>query len=499
MPFNFYDMKKILILFLIYSNSLFSQDKSGHQWVLENFSHLDFTSGQLIIKSINPLPQYGVGSKNTTLSDSSGNILLSTGGCFILNKEFKLLSGGDSINSPFTYRSWCKEREDGDFPVSQGNIILPYPDSPYLKIVFNLDLDRFPNGISLPPIPYKLYYHIVDMRLNNGLGAVVEFKKIAISDTLAMGGVKAIKHKNGKNWWIVIPKWNSNCLLITELTPTGLKPFTKQCMGITWNILDDASNQIDASPDASLIARVSNKTFASIYQFNNSTGIVSNPMTLTFPVQDTIAYLRGVAFSTNSRYLYLASRFDLFQYDLKAIDVQQSRQLIADLSKTEFKPGQGELYFAKLAPDGKIYISSPFFHRYLSVINRPNCPGTLCDFKPHAIELPYTNYSSLPNNALFSTPPANYTCDSLNTATEEISENFTIYPNPTTGILTINTANKDLKDLYVEVINLNGQVVKREILRGVNPEMNIQSLPTGLYFLKIKTEEGIGVAKILKQ
>ena len=77
-------------------------------------------------------------SHNSTLCNKNGAILVSTGGCFILNKEFKLLDGGDSINSSFTYRSWCKGNSDGDFPVPQNNIIIPYPDSVKLIITLNL-------------------------------------------------------------------------------------------------------------------------------------------------------------------------------------------------------------------------------------------------------------------------------------------------------------------------------------------------------------------------
>jgi uncharacterized repeat protein (TIGR01451 family) len=76
---------------------------------------------------------------------------------------------------------------------------------------------------------------------------------------------------------------------------------------------------------------------------------------------------------------------------------------------------------------------------------------------------------------------------------------ISIFPNPTTDILNISISNTNPKDLQIEVININGQVLRREILRGANPEMNIQELASGLYFLKIKTDEGIGVTKIFKQ
>jgi hypothetical protein len=460
---------------------LLSQNKSGHQWLLEGFTQMDFTSGKLVIKTLTPTPSYGIGSHSTTYSDTLGNILLSTGGCFILNKKFKLLEGGDSINSSFTYRGWCKGNADGDFPLPQNNIILPFPDSPHLKIILNLDFNFAPDR-SLPPVPYNIYYHIVDMTQNSGLGKVKEWKKVAISDTLSRGYIQAIKHKNGKNWWLLVPKLNSNCMLISEITSTGLSAPKKYCLGRPWINIDDASNQIDASPDGSMIARVSNRNYAMIYKFNNTDGSLSNPIELTFPIQDTIAYLRGICFSANSRYLYIASKYQLFQYDTKATNIQQSMKVVGDINNIPLTIEKGLLRFLKLAPDGKIYISGPISHRYLSVINRPNCPGILCDFKPHAVELPAFNYNGLPNNVIFEILPANYTCDSLPSPTQELPESITLSPNPTQGTININTTTAF--DSYI-IINAMGQAVQSGKWNAAQSEIDVAALPEGIYFVQL--------------
>lgn len=475
-------MKNLLILsYTILSfNILFAQNKNGHQWILENFSHLDFTSGQLVVKSLNPTPSFGVGSQNTTLSDNDGNILLSTGGCFILNKQFKLLEGGDSINSFFTYRGWCKGYGDGDFPLQQNNTILPFPDSPNLKIVFNLDFDYAPDrGV---PVPYNLYYHIVDMNQNNGLGKVKEWKRIAVADTFTRGFVQAVKHGNGKNWWVIVPKWTTNCLFITEITPQGVSSSLKQCLGKSWKNHDDSGGQINASPDGKLLARVSNKNYAVIYRFNNLDGSLTNPIELTFPVADTTGYLRGISFSSNSRYLYIASKYHLYQFDLMANNIQNSMQLVGDLTTINFNGGKHLLYFSKLAPDGKIYIASPFSHKFLSVINRPNCPGVLCDFKAHAIELPEYNYNGLPNNPFFEIPPANYNCDSINTTTQEIIENAAIYPNPATTQITISSSNIFQQ---FDITALTGQTMLKGKLSENTTDVDVSTLPEGIYFIKL--------------
>ena len=83
-------------------------------------------------------------------------------------------------------------------------------------------------------------------------------------------------------------------------------------------------------------------------------------------------------------------------------------------------------------------------------------------------------------------------------ATEMKDLGLSVFPNPTTGILTINATKKTAQELTIDVMNMNGQVLMHQILRGQNPQINVQELAAGLYFLKVKTSEGIGVMKIIK-
>jgi hypothetical protein len=51
-----------------------------------------------------------------------------------------------------------------------------------------------------------------------------------------------------------------------------------------------------------------------------------------------------------------------------------------------------------------------------------------------------------------------------------------------------------------QITDLNGRLVNETIING-NPnfQININALSNGVYFLKINTEKGIGVSKIIKQ
>ncbi len=70
---------------------------------------------------------------------------------------------------------------------------------------------------------------------------------------------------------------------------------------------------------------------------------------------------------------------------------------------------------------------------------------------------------------------------------------FTIYPNPVSDIINIDT---ELKINSVQIFNVNGQLLKVE---KSNDTINLQDLHQGIYYIQINSEEGLYVEKILKQ
>jgi hypothetical protein len=71
-----------------------------------------------------------------------------------------------------------------------------------------------------------------------------------------------------------------------------------------------------------------------------------------------------------------------------------------------------------------------------------------------------------------------------------------IYPNPTTGQLRIE--NGQLPIEHVELYDVYGRKVSFHLERGRN-EANISHLPSGVYFVKIRTEAGEVVKKVVKE
>ncbi|MBK6894734.1 MAG: hypothetical protein IPH00_16790 [Flavobacteriales bacterium] len=79
----------------------------------------------------------------------------------------------------------------------------------------------------------------------------------------------------------------------------------------------------------------------------------------------------------NSRFLYVTSVLDVYQYDTEASDIAASMVHIAHWDST-YSPGPPfatVFDIAQLAPDGKIYIGTGNSTLRMHVINDPDEPG----------------------------------------------------------------------------------------------------------------------------
>ncbi|MBK6894735.1 MAG: hypothetical protein IPH00_16795 [Flavobacteriales bacterium] len=58
----------------------------------------------------------------------------------------------------------------------------------------------------------------IDMSLDSGLGGAVSKNEVLIADTLNEGRITAVRHANGRDWWVFCFKANTNIhhrLLVT--------------------------------------------------------------------------------------------------------------------------------------------------------------------------------------------------------------------------------------------------------------------------------------------
>ena len=90
--------------------------------------------------------------------------------------------------------------------------------------------------------------------------------------------------------------------------------------------------------------------------------------------------------------------------------------------------------------------------------------------------------------------PAEITCFKSTSSVEsdKIENEIVVFPNPTTGQISIET---DLEIEGVEIYDIAAQLIQKENVKS----FSIQNKSEGIYFLKIKTQKGIAVKRILVQ
>lgn len=76
---------------------------------------------------------------------------------------------------------------------------------------------------------------------------------------------------------------------------------------------------------------------------------------------------------------------------------------------------------------------------------------------------------------------------------EKTLESVSIYPNPTSGQLTIKGLDKDAT---LTITNVKGQIVYRSVIAG-NTTINLSTQPKGIYFVQLVNEESTRVQKVI--
>ena len=77
--------------------------------------------------------------------------------------------------------------------------------------------------------------------------------------------------------------------------------------------------------------------------------------------------------------------------------------------------------------------------------------------------------------------------------------NFSIFPNPASGIVTINTQNSADDELEISVFNISGKLALTEMLRHNNRQINIGNLSNGVYPAAIKSKDLMVYRKLVIQ
>lgn len=384
----------ILLLFFTLSPHLFCQKKLDNIWLLGYIPNdsIKKYGGTKIDFNYSP-PTFGFFNMpfsfvaNASICDTSGQLLFYTNGCQVANRNHQVMAKGDSINLGYMYNEWCVENDLG-YPAHQGILVLPYPGNNDLYVIIHYRSSDAEHDHR------ELLYSLIDMSLDSKQGAVTFKNQLIYEHAFLASNLTAIRHGNGRDWWIIAPKRKSKRYFKFLLSPEGFSGPFIQDFGKEWTNIQGGS-QACFSPDGSKYIRMAPfETGCQIADFDRCTGLLSNPVNFSFP-GDTI-YSNGCAVSSNNRFLYISAHKKVYQFDLQAQSISASRVLLGEYDGT-MAPFATRFFQAMLAPDGKIYMTSPNGVYVMHVIHNPNEKGLACNFEQHGIELPTHIDFPIPN------------------------------------------------------------------------------------------------------
>ncbi|MBU2926704.1 T9SS type B sorting domain-containing protein [Winogradskyella psychrotolerans] len=341
-------MRLIYLLILVLISSVGFSQNEANIWYFGNHAGLDFNSGSPVALTD--------GQLNTiegcaSIADENGNLLFYTNGINVWDKTHQIMPNGSGLN--------------GNESSTNAAIIVPKPSNSNIYYIFTLDERGYANG---------LQYSEVDMSLNGGNGDVTATKNVLL-ETPVTEKITAVKVSGEDAFWVIAHRWNSSDFISYKVTSAGINttPIVSSVGSYLGGFSTNAIGGIKVSPDGTKLA-VANLGLweAQLFDFNSTTGVVSNPFTILEFDWESAPY--GIEFSPNSNLLYVSVKIKgIYQFNLvgSQTDILNSETRVGPLNISNSS--------LQLATDGKIYLAL-FGGAYLDIIDSPNTAGVGCNY-----------------------------------------------------------------------------------------------------------------------
>jgi len=373
-------MKHILLGILCLHVFLAYCQREGRVWAFGDSSGIDFNVAN------NPaLITTGCWRGYETyasISNSSGNLKLYFNNDKILNYTNQLVENGDSLKLN-TSRT-------------QGNLILPLPRDPLRYLLFYIS-----SGLN----NRKIRHAVVDMSMNNGLGKIVlKNQKLWSQDITEK--LQAVKHANGRDWWVIVHEASTSNFVVFKLTDQGIEDTLVQSIGPVSPGSGNSYGQMKFSQKGDKLAWASAFGRLAISRFDRCTGTFYGWQQLLWSFSDgfygcELSYSGDVLYVNDSR-----TYSSIYQFDLTAADIVGSATVvyidsISNMLMGQIQRGPDRKIYVTNGPEGSIsnsWIYKDSFNTHLTVIAEPDSLGAACQVQPYSFSLNNRRcYGGLPN------------------------------------------------------------------------------------------------------
>jgi gliding motility-associated-like protein len=347
------------------------------KWCFGNTLSLDFLNSPPSLSTSSMSAFLG----SASVADAAGNLLFYTDGQTIFNQTHAIMANGTGL---LGYNS------------IQSSLIVKQPGNTNIYYLFTTSPSTVYGGNGS-----GLCYSVVDMNLAAGMGSVtVKNMQLYQASTERLTGTR---HCNGTDVWVLTHEVLTDVYRAHLLTSAGLNTVSiNSAIGSAFYYSIDA---MKISPNGRKVAThyftsaSPNNVLVELMDFDNSTGVVSNSLTLYYP-NSAVASGSGCEFSPDGTKFYVtnwvSSPQAIYQWDLCA---GSSSAIVASATVIgTYTPSSSSLLVSmQVGLDGKIYVAKAN-SQFLGVINNPNLIGTACNYVDNGLSVsPYTSSWGLPN------------------------------------------------------------------------------------------------------
>jgi hypothetical protein len=500
----------ILIIYLLNSFTLTAQKELRNEWVIgSSWAKLVFTDSSAINTYLNNIDTsfpYII-SSNSNICNENGKMILGTSCWSLFNDSGQIFINGNQINTDsFNWYNGLTAYSNNTIFIPKGNntyylFITTQSDAKVTDFVKNGGIFDFD----------QILYSLIDMKANNGRGAIVSNRNVLLKTTeepwLSKTNFTATRHANGRDWWLIKAsarqRYKRYKFLVqpdTIITYIDTEP-------IRWNsFTGDNVGQANFSPNGQWYAECNSNSPHTIYTFDRCTGqFTFNRLIDMSKYAVTKGWTRwdAVCFSPNNRYLYTSDAYNIYQIDLQEPTDSIAIKLVSIKDTTNF-PMYNTM---QLTPTCQILMGNwGGTINTLNGIMQPDEAGLASKFKldyiisklkPNSVYAPFNDPPNMPFYELGALVGS--FCDTIKPKASPYS-NWLIYPNPTQATVTIQVPYAN-NNLQIVVYNVLGQkVIEKNIAVDIkfNATLDVSSIANGVYLVVIQTDGKPYTQKLIK-
>jgi hypothetical protein len=432
-----------------------------------------------------------IATNGANIASKHGNLLFYTNGFCVMDKAGNIIPNGDSINAtPYSLQNWY-----GGNNFHQSSFIFQHKTDSSLYTMLH-----HANEYGIAYGPTRLQRTELKVMPDSSI-KIIEKNMIQIADTIEFGGITGCKHANGRDWWVIIKKWNSTKYYSLLFTPDSTYTYQNNVIGFP---LEADLPICRFSNNGDFYITYNHTAGLRIFEFDRCLGKLQLINFMPSPTNDIGAF---ASFTTSDKYLYFNNTNNVYRINMQSTLQASDIELVHEYTSffdTLVGIGNNGYMEMELSNDGKLYIGATGSCRYFSTIDNPDADNVAqVGFNHFTFEIPYFNNQTLTNHPNFNLGSLTGSpCDTLSLGKNDLLDvNLTseVFPNPNSGNFTIKYGAQAVSGMLY-IYDMNGQLIFKEYVAPWSNTKNINLahlLNDGMYAIDIEFGYKRGIGKFV--